>query len=149
MAWDDITATLPDFGPELAFLDRFLPVYNSMRQKLGMGLAQNVVGIYRDEAKAQLLRDLQERLGLNPENESDMAAIETAIEEKGERLGFILSRCQLWFTYENVTFGEGTLNEQKRKIYKARYESFVSSLKSIRSAAAGGGSTTTTIRIWG
>lgn len=147
MAFDDITATLQDFGPELSFLNRYRPIYNVFRVQLGMSEAETVVEIYQEEARQQLLRDLQEKLGLNPENASDMEAIETAIEEKGDRLGFILSRCQLWFAYENCTFGEGSLNEAKRKIYKARYDAFVTSLRSIRSR--GGGTRTGTVTTWG
>lgn len=110
-AFTDLETTTTYFGPQQTYLDSIKSDYSAATTPL----------ILKDEAKAVLKLDLQEKLGLLPSDTDDMSTLDEIVTAQADRMKRILALKQMEMVYEDKNEGEGSTSYALWKHYRDAY----------------------------
>lgn len=126
MSWSALTPTAAEYGAHARFLVEYFDLYNAMRSAAQLAVADSINGIFLSEAKAEVLRDLQIALALNPDDADDLAVINdlcdaTKAGHQRTRLRFAVALQQLVLAFRDASSGEESENARAAARFESRY----------------------------
>lgn len=135
MAWSALIPEFSDYGAQAVFLTTFLDkTYNPQRSGAGFDTADSIKDLYLTEAKAEVLRDIQIVLSLNPDDTSDMTSIDTITTENPSRLKNAIALMQIIIVFESLAPGKDTMNYQVLIDHRNKYATMKAGYAGIESA---------------
>ena len=123
MTWETLQAQASDFGSEQQWI--------AQAHAATLSGAESPELIFITEAKADLAREIQQRVGLDIGDSDQLATVDASVDSYQKQWRYILSLKQLCLVYEALDQGEGSMNRMKAQRYHRQYNDQLMMLRSL------------------